>query len=100
MNDGAAVGRPSEFDSFVLLHLHSLHIAGNAPIFDAEIKAARFGSLGQTIASTPSGYHRRSDSNTYPLHSCITTAHAPLSRLPRVASIIFFHKTQHPGDLQ
>jgi hypothetical protein len=53
MNNGAAVGRPSEFDSFALLHPNGLHIAGNVPIFDAEIKAAWLGGgLCQTSAGT------------------------------------------------
>ena len=46
MNNGAAVGRPSKFDSFALLHPDGPHIAGNAPIFDAEIKAAWFDGGG------------------------------------------------------
>jgi hypothetical protein len=82
MNNGAAVGRPFEFDSFALLHLDGLHIADNAPIFDAEIKATRFDGCGlsQTIAGTSDGYRRRSDSNAYQFCSYVTTVHAP----PRV----------------
>lgn len=54
VNIGAAVGRPAKFDSFVPPHLDSLHIAGNPPIFDAQIKAAWLGGGGlcQTIAAT------------------------------------------------
>ena len=50
MNNGAAVGRPIEFDSVALLHPDGLHIAGEAAVFDAQVKAARLagGGLSQT----------------------------------------------------
>jgi hypothetical protein len=81
VNDGAAVGRPIEFDSIVLLHLDRLYIAGDSPVFNAEIKAARLdgGGLGETTAGSPKGYRRRNDSNTYPSRTWVTTAHAPLA---------------------
>ena len=50
VDSGATVSGPAEFDSFVLLHLDSLHIVGNPPIFDAQIKAACLGGSGLCLA--------------------------------------------------